>query len=353
MIDDRSELESFALEAAGRCGLPASSGPGLLSVGPSHVQSDFRKLRKAVHRHRVVILRRGAVVAVTTLVSIGGALLLHALFAGLFAWGIYFPWGISLGDGRRAGTPDQGGAPSVAFVAAEEMPAAAGSDSPDLRNLLGTPSELAATPVDLPELPDRLTAPSPSVASEVSLDLSPVEELGSVKVPTPPSVSRNIAENVVSAAQTGDARPGVTVGRPGPVNVAQGGFADERVFSLRSGDGTGRGRGIGDGVGNGIDRGMSAANRPAQPLNGTGARLFRLPADYELKPPEKNVRLALQILPDGSIGEITLTQSCGVPEIDELVRAHVRATMQFSPAFRDGKAVTSEFLYSQLFRPFD
>src|SRR4051812_36161202 len=85
----------------------------LQALVPGRSSSDFHKLRSAVIRHRLVIMHRGAVIAVTTLVSIGGALLLHGLFAGLMIWSILFPPAMTRGDAKTfIGPPDDGGAPA-------------------------------------------------------------------------------------------------------------------------------------------------------------------------------------------------------------------------------------------------
>src|SRR4051812_27905778 len=92
---------------------PATGAKRILSAlsHPEH-HADFRKLRGAVARHRVIILRRGAVIAISSLLSVGGALFLHALFAGLFVWSAWFPWARHQGDGKtNVGDPDSGGSP--------------------------------------------------------------------------------------------------------------------------------------------------------------------------------------------------------------------------------------------------
>jgi len=54
-----------------------------------------------------------------------------------------------------------------------------------------------------------------------------------------------------------------------------------------------------------------------------------------------------------SISDITLEGSCGIAEVDQLVRSYVLADFRFSPEYRDGKPVASVFPLEVPFKPFD
>src|SRR5437763_1329832 len=71
----------------------------LADVVPPPPGADVEKLEQTAARHRVLIFRGGAVIALTTLISVGGALLIHAVAAGVLVIGLWFPSWI----GARAG----------------------------------------------------------------------------------------------------------------------------------------------------------------------------------------------------------------------------------------------------------
>ncbi len=66
------------------------SADGLRAVVPPPPPLDFAEFQEESSHQRVLVMRRGAVIAVTTLVSIGGAIFLHSLFAGAFVLALLF-----------------------------------------------------------------------------------------------------------------------------------------------------------------------------------------------------------------------------------------------------------------------
>src|SRR5204863_8312854 len=86
----------------------------LADVVPPPPGADVDKLERTAARHRVLIFRGGAVIALTTIVSVGGALLIHAVAAGVLVIGFWFPsWsGVRPGGHSNiAGPVDAGGSP--------------------------------------------------------------------------------------------------------------------------------------------------------------------------------------------------------------------------------------------------
>jgi hypothetical protein len=336
----------------------------LRAVVPAAPVPDFARLQEEAAAHRVLILRRGAVIAVTTLVSIGGALLVHAAVAGLFVAGAWWGPGVTLTRGTDGDGSSEGGA-GVILVDGGPLSGMADIPAANPARVLGLPDApvgRADSPV-VPVLPPSLsesTPPTVAVAPPAVAPLLPAvpSDLGTVRVPAPvrPPVSA-VPDAVVVAppesppivptARSEAEAPAATGARVSVANprgraVARGtpfgedDFGDEPVFSLLKGDGSGQGRGSGRGKGNGLDRGLSAANSEPQVLL---APSFHLPMQYQLKPPPRGVGVEIQVLANGEIGTITVVQSCGFPDLDALFVAHVRATYRFRPGFRQGKAV--------------
>ncbi len=70
---------------------------------------------------------------------------------------------------------------------------------------------------------------------------------------------------------------------------------------------------------------------------------------YSASAPETGeVRLALQVLPDGSLGNVTVLRSSGFPVLDNVARNNVYS-LHFKPAMKDGLPVTSTLNYSVRF----
>ena len=354
MSESYLELADHAREVDDRRGGEDARGT-LAAMLPARVSRDFQKLRKVVTRHRVIILNRGAVIAITTLVAVGTALLIHAMIAGVVIWGILFPIRPLRGDGKTfRGEPDNGGSPSAFAVSMSTSEGAPAAGLPDQAPTAQPFTEALAALPTLPELPFR-NLPEPLETIPLPMpNLPQPDDRGSIKVTLPSAVAARVA--AANDATPREATLPTGRGNPNSTNVAYGGFDDEPVFGLGRGDGNGngRGRGIGNGAGNGVDRGPSAASRSAAILNSAEAsRDLAVPLKYQLKPPEKPVLMRIDVRADGTIGNVTVTGSCGVEELDELVREYSRLYLRFSPAYQNGKAVPSTFEYGHSFRPFD
>jgi hypothetical protein len=337
----------------------APSAAGLRAIVPVPPEADWEKLERESSRHRVLLIRTSAVIAVSTVISVGGALLLHALFAGLVVVGVYFPWAVPSARGGTllAGAPDMGGSPGGFTVLGDgpddnappsDLPPSPGSQT--LRLIAAIPAA--------PPLPDVTSAQLAAQITTPEAPLPPTPGLGEVHIAPP--LRALPANGDLTVAPPGIA--GAPSAQPSPTRgtgTGNGGGDEDRIYGISKGDGTGgkgaggSGSGSGGGRGSGIDRGLSAADRQAMPLNQTSAGAnFTLPLKYQLHPPERPVQFILTIAADGSITSVKIDKSCGITEIDEMLRDYVLATFRFSPAFSSGKAISSEFPLEFSFQPF-
>jgi len=343
----------------------APTAEGLRAIVPVPPEADWEKLERESSRHRVLLIRTTAVIAVSTVISIGGALLLHALFASLVVIGLYFPWLVpaSKGGGLLAGIPDLGGSPGGFTIL---------GDGPDDN---APPSDLPPSPgsvtfVSMPAIPAAPPLPeltSAQMAADISAPLTPLTPLpptpGLGEVHIAPPIRTLPAGTATDLVVSPPGIAGAPSTQPAPTRGTGtgngGGDADDPILGLGKGDGSGgkgaggTGSGVGQGRGSGIERGLSAADRQAMVLNQASAGAnFALPLKYQTHPPERPVQFILTIAADGSIAAVKIDQSCGITEVDELLRDYVQAAFRFSPAFRAGKAVSSEFPLEFSFQPF-
>ena len=337
---------------------------GLREVVPAPPQVEAEKLASVSARHRVLLVRAGAVIAVTTLISVGGALLIHLLLAGVIAVGFWFPGTLS-GDKRGPALPgiaDVGGSPG-GFTILGNGPDDNAAPAPEAPTVLGNPTPGMAD--TLPKLPESLAPTSTVVPAMVAMPAPALPDLSGTFIQPPQAAPSATATPLpaVTVAPPGVANAGASSLTPGMpargTEAGDGGGDDDRMMSLVKGDGGpgsgggGVGSGRGMGRGNGINRGLSAADREPQLLSLSRNANFTLPLKYQLKPPEKSVRLILAVAADGSIAAVRLDQSCGISELDQMVSDYVLANFQFSPAYRAGKAIAAEFPFEMSFKPFD
>jgi len=330
-------------------------GEALLAAAPIGPDVDEEQLEYAAARHRVLLMRTGAVIALTSLIAIGGALLLHLLAAGVIVIGLLIPWhSPSGGSGHAAGAANSGpggGALILGNPLADAGPAAAPSA------VLPANSAPVPAALSLPPLP----APTASVT--VQPPASPetpftVSDLGTLHIAAPTPVTPAIPANALATASVASVSATPSIGRAGAANATAGSPEGEALFSLNAGDGTkttgAGGRIIGDpgrGTGNGHDYGDSAASRHA--------RIQRWPDPANIAPKivevlrqkKKGVVLQLTIEPDGRVSAVKVAESCGYPDVDELIRADTYATMLWSPAFEQGKPIRSQETYTYDFDP--
>jgi hypothetical protein len=338
----------------------AGAKQGLSNVIPHPPGADFDKLEQIATRHRVLIWRGGAVIAITTVISVGGALLIHALAAGVLVVGFWFPAWIGLRTGGRtdgAGLADSGGSPG-GYSILGEGPDDNAPPAPQLAEILGdSPAGTGVLPAILPTLPEATPVQQ---ASQLALaEPLPVVsgDLGSVllvRADPAPALPDTLVVAPPTALVTGPADPigGGIKGLPARgTGEGDGGGDEERIFPLLRGDGSGGsgrggvGTGSGKGRGSGIDRGMSAADRPAQYLDDRGPG-FALPAGLRGATAYKNLKMCLHLRSDGSIAGVTVAQSCGDRDVDQEACDYVKAFLSFSPEYVAGKAVETDYEYT-------
>lgn len=335
---------------------------GLREVVPAPPHVEAEQLAAVSARHRVLLVRAGAVVAITTLISVGGALLIHMLLAGVIALGFWFP-GKLPGDKRGAALPgiaDVGGSPG-GFTMLGNGPDDNAPPAPEAPKVIGNPSP--GMTGALPSLPDTLSPPSPALPAIAALPAPALPDLSGTFQPpqvAPAAAPASLRVQVASPGTADAGTPSLNPGMPARgTDAGDGGGEEDRMMSLVKGDGSagsgggGVGAGRGAGRGNGINRGLSAADREPQLLSLSRNSNFTLPLKYQMKPPEKSVRLIIAVGADGSIASVQLDQSCGIREVDQMVSDYVVANFQFSPAYRAGKAIPAEFPFEMSFKPFD
>jgi hypothetical protein len=283
---------------------------------------------------------------------VGGALLIHALLAGVIVVGTFFPWAHNPGGSARGGTPDA--AAPGGFLILGSGPDDNASSYTNPIYTAGKPdagAPVLPTLAPLPETPSRDLAaqfvppPTPQL---------PPDNLGTVRVTQPDSVMAN-SPTVAPQQSTGaeGAIAGTAGSRARGSDSGNGGGSDDQPsFDWVKGGGITNTNGLGSGFG--PDRGMSAADRNPQLLNfGEGESGFALPLKYQLKPPAKSVKFTISVAADGTIAAVHLDQSCGITDVDDLAKAYIIANVRFSPAYRAGKAVTADFPFEYSFKPFD
>ncbi len=336
----------------------------LRAVVPAQAEADVGELERVAARHRVLLIRTGAVIAVSTVISVTGALFFHAVLGGIIIIGVWFPNWVGLAKGAQvlARPADMGGSPG-GFTMLGLGP---DDNAPPAERAPVMPGVPVRGPAEaLPQLPEASSAQmaaAPFMRAEPLF--STTSDLGTALVNPPPERLPSVPGVRVAAPGATPTAESAVSGVPGMpargTGMGNGGGDEDRIidpFSKR-GDGSGGtgsggiGRGIGSGRGNGIDRGMSAADRPAQLLNqSSNAPSLTLPMKYQMRPPEKDVMLCIALAADGTITSVKVEQSCGYAEVDEIVREHVLATYRFSPEYQGGKAVDSVQHWGYVFHP--
>ena len=132
---------------------------------------------------------------------------------------------------------------------------------------------------------------------------------------------------------------------PSMQGADDGGGDDVTIDLMAPGHGDGTSKG--NKRGGGIDRGSSGANNETPAV--TEAPAFSLWADYQFHPPKKRVILNVTVLPDGSAGQIEISQSCGIEEIDKAYKNWVSLHYRFRPAYRDLKPFAASIECSESF----
>ncbi len=283
---------------------------------------EFASLVAESRQHRVLYMQRGAVVAVTTLLSIGGAFLWHAVLIG----GVGLAWVFSPVKAPNNKPPELPGLIGT-IVLPDEETTVAGGDSP-LAAALGQAVPLGMPPMPaMPVLPDVTFSPPvmPIPEAQPIPAAMPVEEPGSVKVQPPPRVIAPPANTDVASIDTG--------GTPG-IDRSDPDHSGEPMFEGMKGDGYGQGdgHGLGSGLGPpGGDRMEPLVIYDPYPVP---------PAWLAFNPPKKVPTFKVMVLANGEVGEIVVEESSGRPEVDAYYQS-LLSTWKYQPATRGGKPIAA------------
>lgn len=126
-----------------------------------------------------------------------------------------------------------------------------------------------------------------------------------------------------------------SLSKPGSGNGLGNGSGSGSLGSSGSGSGSGPGT---DGIGNGTGQGRPATiSRGAQGLRINGGAY---PSDARREHHEGVVTLTVEVLTDGSVGQVRLAKSSGYAELDKAALGASK-DWRFRPATEDGKPVTS------------
>ncbi len=342
----------------------------LRSVIAPPVILSVEELAREFDRQRVVIAQGPAAIPLHWLFSIGGAVLLHLILAGLFILACLYVVGVSNKTHGTWSAEAEGGSGAgymVMGTGQQGEPALSG----DIADLLAKAHEASAdqsipaltTPRDAPPktpLEELASAPQPEIIGmpRSTADLGTIRTRPSA-VPRTPAVDVNniAAPPVASRATHNDVDPtaiasaagktGTRAGSPTPGPGSGGSDDDEPIYDkvMKAGTG-GAGNGHGKGSGEGNERGNSGANNESPQV--LESPPLQLPLGWELHPPKHSAKFDVVVLANGKAGEIKLVQSCGDPDIDALIKANI-ARYRFRPAYLAGQAIVRTMSISQSF----
>ncbi len=311
----------------------------LLNVVHPPKPIDFHALEEEASRHRLILMRSGAVISLAALVSIFGAFLYHAAIVGvLWAGTLMMPAqdrggsrGVSLDTGGGIMTSDGPSSPSASpapgpvpspVAAAVAMPKA-----PPVVQPLPSPDQVAMNTLNNEEpAPDIIAIPGGETA--LGHLKTPLPQPSVVAPPepiiSPPNRSENVAP-VTPAPVASVAKSATGAGAGGT------GDDDEAPISL-----------LRDGAGSGTD---GRSGRGHGHLMGGD-----LPEPGPLETPDLQMKLTVPpkkdhmtydvlVAPDGSVLQVKLTESSGEADLDELWRRQILTHWKFRAAHVNGKYI--------------
>lgn len=317
--------------------------PLLLKIVPARKPVDFHALEEEASRHRLILVRTGAVISVAALVSVVGAFLYHAVIIGvLWVGALLMPapqrggaGGHSLETGlggimttEGPNTPSASPAPAVGGTNAD--PGVALPKVPPVVQPLPSRDAVAINTLENQPDPDIIAIPSGETA------------LGRLKV-TPPE-PRVVAppEPIISPPNHSESAT--------PVIAAAG--APTASNLVRSVGGTGAG-----GSGDDDEAPISWANDSGG--NGKGGAAGRghghlmggdLPEPFPYETPDLDIKLTappkhdhmkydVTVAADGRLVDVKLTESSGEADLDELWRRQILEHWRYHPAHVNGKFI--------------
>lgn len=348
-------------EPAELCPRPCVVPDDLLAAVDTGPRVSLDDIAEQISQARMVVVRVTGI-ALQTLLVLLTSLTFHVLAVGGGAVLVYFGAGwirqqadalpramvsIEIDEGGRGtGGMPRGTAPTMgdAQLAQQEINEA-------LRPAGG--AERLGLPIPT-LIPRQSPIPLPDSPPLIALQGAPAPEVPRVKLPTRPMAVAETPRDVggpridqVNGPALASAGKAASVGTGaqalahtlGP-GLGGGDEDDDQIRGfVKAGKGGGVGRGTGSGRGNGIDRGPSVADTRAKLLD---APRLRLPEQYArgMVPIRRDVIFGVTIDAEGHPTSVTLKQSCGDHDLDEIIRRYYAAA-KYSPAYRAGRPIVS------------
>ena len=310
----------------------------LLNVVRPPKPIDFHALEEEASRHRLILMRTGAVISVTALASIFGAFLYHAVIVGvLWAGALMMPAqdrggsrGVSLDTGGGIMTSDGQNAPSASPAPAQvTSPAAAVAmpKAPPVVQPLPSPDQVAMNTFNNEEpAPDIIAIPGGETA--LGHLKMPIPQPSVVAPPEPIISPPNRSENVMPVTPA----PVASVAKSA-TGMGAGGTGDddeEPISLLRAGAGSGTDGRSGRGHGHLVGGDLPEPGVLDGPL-----------LAMKLTAPPKNDHMTydVTVAPDGTVLQVKLTESSGEADLDELYRRQILTHWTFRAAHVNGKYI--------------
>ncbi len=359
----------------------------LLLAVPKPARPSLLDLQNALAQQHVVVVRIGAGISWQNITSALVAILLHVILVVGAIW-----LARQAESGQHAGhlgASSRGGGAGVVggFVIGPGAPRVGGTTlSPKIVDI---PSAPKAPPIPIQDLPAPVTPATPNVPSAKSLqekltstDVVGLPSQGTVAAPqvntktvtaepqakvaqpaasvppltiTPPANSTHTSAAPAAASHvTGSAEGGAkTIGGGGAGGAGRGGSRLGQGPGVSEDDDDGYDMmkaGSGGGKGSGRDRGASAAERRVQVLEVTPfmAAARQINDKMRARLAGHRVTLNVRVHADGSVGDVKIVTSCGVPEVDQMFADAARKST-FLPSMKSGRAIDDDFQMSQEF----
>jgi TonB family protein len=314
--------------------------PLLLKVVPPPKPIDFHALEEESSRHRLILMRTGAVISVAALVSIVGAFLYHAMILGvLWAGAMLMP--VQDRGGSRGAALETGG--GLMTTEAPSGPSAAPATPPG-----ATPPAAMALP-QVPPVVQPLPSPN-QVAMNTFRNDEPAPDiiaipggetaLGHLKEPVPPRPTTVPPPEpmILPPNHTDLPSPAAPVSSANtPASNASvmgaGGTGDDEeapISLLRDGAGSGTDGRSGRGHGH-----LMGGDLPEPGPLETPDLAMRL-----VSPPKHDhMTYDVTVAADGTVMDVKLKESSGEADLDELWRLQILRNWKFRAAHVNGKFI--------------
>ena len=328
---DDSAVQSDVVE-------PLNNSPAidrnLLNVVPPPPPIDFDALAEESAHHRRILVQAGAVVSVAALISIGGALLYHALLVSILWFGIVIHPAPDAGGSRGSSASEGTGYLVADSPNATNTPIA----SPAL-----APTHAKETPDILPALPPVIQPlPSPDqlalnqinpLQPDLNIIAIPAGEtpLGHLNAPNPRSTPPAPPPAIFSPPNKSDdtAAPVARVTSRNGNGAGGSGDDDEAPISWMN-PGSGNGKEGSSGLGHGHIAGGDLPD-PVPYVTPD------LDIAIRSRPKHDHMEYKVTVAADGSITDVKLTESSGEADLDELWRLQILRNWKYHASHISGK----------------